>query len=93
MHFARPPPISTQGPPSPPTLDAPQLPHCLISLGSELGAPLLNDVGEVHVVMDLLDTPELVELSSDDKLVEEPMEDPEEHPEADPEENPELEEH
>ena len=55
------------GPPSPPAPGAPQPPDSTVSLG----------LGEVHVVVDIHDTLEVVELTSNN----EPMEFPDGNPE------------
>ena len=68
LHFTPPQPARTQWPLTPPVQGAPQLLDNLVSLGS----------GDIHVVMDIPDTPQIVELSSNY----EPMEDLEDHLEA-----------
>jgi len=57
-----------QGPPPfpPLTLGALQLLNSLESLGFDDGIPLSNILGEVYMVVDLLDTLQLVVLNSND---------------------------
>jgi len=74
------PPIAAQRPPTP---SAPPLPDSPKSSKFKEGIPLSIVLGEVHMVMDLLGTPKLVELNSNDKLFEDFEEDPEEDPEED----------
>jgi len=72
LYFAPPspaPPVLTQGPPSPPVSGTPQPPDGLVSSKSRDGIPLANESGEVHMVVDLPDTTQLVKLSSNDKLM------------------------
>jgi len=86
LFFIPPPPAPAQEPPPPTALSAPQPPNGPMSSGFGEGIPLYDVSGEVYMVVDLLDTPELVELSSDDK----PME---EYQEENLDEDPELGEH
>ena len=67
-------------PTSPPTLDAPQLPDSPESSRSVEGIALSNGSSEVHIVVDLSNTPKVVDFSSDDELMEDVEEDPEEDP-------------
>ena len=63
LHFASPSPSS-------PTPGIPQSPNSPKSWRSRERIPLSNGSGEVHNVVDLPDTLEVVEFSSNDKLVE-----------------------
>jgi len=59
------------------------LPDNPISLVFEDGIPIFDVSGEVHMVVDLPNTQELVELSFDDELFENHEEDLKEDPEED----------
>ena len=91
--YIPPPPALAQAPPPPPAPGAPQLPA---SPDSSCYMPL-NDVswgsGDIHMLMDLPDTPELIKISSDnEELVDQLEDDLEEDPKEDPEmEQPHLE--
>jgi len=65
------PPASTQGPPSPPLLRTPQM----------ADNPVLSRFREAHVVVHIPSTLEAMVISSDDKLMADPDEDPAEDPE------------
>ena len=65
-----------QGPPSPSALGTPQLPDSPESSEFEEGIPLSNGSGKVHIVLDLSDTPEVVEFSPNDELMDDPLVDP-----------------
>ena len=63
------PPTPAEGPLPAPTPSAAQPPNSLLLLGFRDGIPLSNVLGKVHMVVDPLDTLELVKLSSNDEAI------------------------
>ena len=70
LHFAST-ALSSHAPGTPQPPDSPE------SSGSGGRIPLFVESREVHIIVDFLDTPETVEFSFDDELMENPQEDPE----------------